>query len=118
MKSKYWILMLAAALLICVALSVWLLWPKAPAAKAEIWSDGALVETLELSSDREVTVQSKNGTNVVTVKDGKIAVTEATCPDHYCMQRGYCHSGAQIVCLPNRLVIKFTGTQSIDGVSG
>ena len=49
----------------------------------------------------------------IAVKDGKIAVTEASCPDHYCMQRGYCHSGAQIVCLPNRLVISFLGAKLV-----
>ncbi len=118
MKSKYWIALLGAVLLVSVALSVWLLLPKGAAQYAEIWSDGKLVETLSLSVDRTLTVQSQHGVNVVTVKDGKIAVTDADCPDHYCMRRGYCHSGAQIVCLPNRLVIKFTGKQSLDGVAG
>ena len=54
----------------------------------------------------------------LAVKDGKIAVTQATCPDHYCMKRGFCHSGADIVCLPNRLVIHFTAAQEIDAVIG
>ncbi|MBQ5653356.1 MAG: hypothetical protein IIV28_00995, partial [Alistipes sp.] len=30
---------------------------------------------------------------MITVQDGKIGVSEATCPDHYCMKRGYCNSG-------------------------
>ena len=69
--------------------------------------------------DIEFVVRAGNESyNVVTVKDGKIGVTEATCPDHYCMNRGFCSSGTQIVCLPNRLVIRFVGEQEIDGVSG
>ena len=118
MKSKYWVLLLGAVLLVSAALSLWLLLPKGAAPYAEIWSEGKLVQTVNLNVDTTLEVKSQFGINVVTVKDGKIAVTEADCPDHYCMQRGYCHSGAQIVCLPNRLVIKFTGQQSIDGVAG
>lgn len=118
MKSKYWMILLAATLLVCAGLSAWLLWPDGQAQWAEVWSDGRLVETLHLQIDRELTVESKYGTNVVMVQGGKIAVTEADCPDHYCMQRGFCNSGAQIVCLPNRLVIRFVGEQNMDGVVG
>ena len=118
MKSKYWALLLSGMLILCAILSAALLLPGEAAEQAEVWSDGVLVETLDLSVDRVLTVQSKNGTNIVTVKDGKIAVTEADCPDHHCIQRGYCASGAQIVCLPNRLVIKFLGEKTLDGVVG
>ena len=111
-------MLLGAVLAVSVGLSAWLLWPRGAAARAEIWSDGVLVETVELAVDRVLTVESKYGTNVVTVRDGKIAVTQADCPDHYCMDRGYCSSGAQIVCLPNRLVIKFVAQQTVDGVAG
>ena len=118
MKSKYWALILGALLAVSVVLSVVLLMPREGAARAEIWSDGVLVETVELSVDRVLTVEGKNGTNVVTVSGGRIAVTEADCPDHHCVERGYCSGGAQIVCLPNRLVIKFLGKQALDGVVG
>ena len=118
MKSKYWVMILAVALILCAILSAVLLWPGETAARAEVWSDGVLVEMLDLAVDRVLTLQGKNGVNIVTVKDGKIAVTEADCPDHYCIQRGYCNSGAQIVCLPNRLVIKFLGQKTLDGIVG
>ena len=118
MKSKYWVILLGILVLICAGLSLWLLFPAEQALWAEIWSDGQLVETVDLRIDRELTVESGYGTNVITVKDGRIAVTEADCPDHYCMKRGYCDGGAQIVCLPNRLVIHFVGAQKLDGISG
>ena len=118
MKTKFWIVLIAAVLVICVGLSLWLLWPGEDAAYAEVWSDGKLLYTLALSVDQEVTVQTDRGTNVITVKDGKIAVTEADCPDHYCMDRGFCAGGSQIVCLPNRLVIRFVSQQEMDGVVG
>ena len=118
MKSKVWLLILAAMLALSLGLSVVLLMPREDATRAEIWSDGALVETVDLSVDKVLTVKGKNGTNVVTVSGGRIAVTEADCPDHHCVARGYCSGGAQIVCLPNRLVIKFLGKQTLDGVVG
>ena len=118
MKSKYWIVLLSCVLLLCVGASIFLFLPREESQWAEIWSDGKLVKTVHLLQDNVLTVESEYGTNIITIKGGKIAVTEATCPDHYCMQRGFCSSGAQIVCLPNRLVIKFAGEQSIDGVSG
>ena len=117
MKTKYWVALLAALLLICGALSVVFLRP-GQAQQAQIWSDGKLVKTVLLSVDQEFTVESADGFNTVTVRDGKIAVTAASCPDGYCMQRGFCQGGAQIVCLPNRLVIKFVAAQEIDGVVG
>ena len=118
MKTKTWIFLLAALLVVCVGLSIWLMMPGQKAAQAEIWLDGVIYKTVDLSRDQEFVVQSDRGTNTVTVRDGKIAVTAADCPDHYCMQRGFCDGGTQIVCLPNRLVIKFVGEQEIDGVVG
>ena len=65
------------------------------------------------------TIENENGGyNVITVQDGKIGVSEATCPDHYCMKRGLCNSGTEIVCLPNRMTIRFLGAQEIDAIIG
>ena len=117
LKTKYWLLLLGALLMLCLGLSLLTL-AGAPAARAEIVSGGKVVRIVELSVDQEFTVVSETGYNVITVKDGKIAVTEANCPDHYCMARGFCDSGAQIVCLPNKLVIGFLGEAEIDGIVG
>ena len=119
MKTGIWILLLIALLVACLGLSIPLLMPGEAAPHAEIVSDGQVLRTVDLRVNQEFTVDAPNGgRNVVTVRDGKIAVTEASCPDHYCMHRGFCDSGAQIVCLPNRLVIRFVGTQEIDAVVG
>ena len=119
MKTKTWILLFALLLTVCLGLSLSLLMPGEAASRAEITSRGKVLKTVDLLIDQEFTVETPDGgRNVVTVKDGKIAVTEANCPDHYCMNRGYCNSGTQIVCLPNRLVIRFLGEQTIDAVVG
>lgn len=118
MKTKYWIALIVFVLLVCGGLSLFLLRSGEGATHAEIWSEGELKQTVLLSVDQTLTVRGSNGTNIITVKDGAIAVTEADCPDHYCMDRGFCSGGAEIVCLPNRLVIRFKGQQTIDGVVG
>lgn len=119
MKTKTWIWILSALLVVCAALSVFLLWPREGAAFAQITSQGKIVTSVDLRIDQQFTVTTpQGGQNTVTVRDGKIAVTAANCPDHYCVARGFCGSGAQIVCLPNRLVIRFLGRQEIDGVTG
>ena len=85
-------------------------WHRQPERGAEAGQKGRV--------DQQLTVESENGTNVITVKDGKVAVTEADCPDGYCMERGFCSGGAQIVCLPNRLVLHFIGQSDVDFVVG
>ena len=117
MKTKYWIAILAAVLAACIGLSL-LTFGGETASRAQISSGGRVVRTVDLSINQEFTVETEGGYNIVTVKDGKIAVTEASCPDHYCMARGFCNSGAQIVCLPNKLVIEFLEEQEIDFVVG
>ena len=117
MKTKNWILLLGALLLICVVLSaVFLMGDQADL--AQVYSDGQLLYTLDLRLEQTKTVQSEYGENVITVWDGKIAVTHADCPDKYCMKRGFCSGGMQIVCLPNRLVIRFVAEQGIDAAVG
>ena len=118
-KTRTWILILGAILALCLGLGVKLLMPGEAATQAEILSGGQVVRRVDLRIDQQFVIEADNGgENVVTVRDGKIGVTQATCPDHYCMHRGFCNSGAQIVCLPNKLVIRFLGEQEIDIIVG
>ena len=114
MKTKYWLMIFGAVAAVCIALSLPLL-RQDQARCARITSNGAEVKTVDLMIDQEFTVDGKN---TVSVKDGKIAVTWANCPDHYCMKRGFCSGGTDIVCLPNRLVIEFLGDQEVDAAIG
>ena len=118
MKSKYWAMVLAAVVVLSAAAAIPLFRTAQDAGWAEIRSNGQLSRTVNLHVDQQFTVPCPGGYNTVTVKDGKIAVTEASCPDHYCMDRGFCSGGTPIVCLPNKLVIEFTGEQEIDGLLG
>ena len=117
MKNKYWILIFGAVLALCLILSI-LSFFASPATQALIKSDARII-TVDLSEDQSFTLKTEDGGyNVVTVKGRKIAVTEANCPDQYCVKQGFSNSGVQIVCLPHKLVITFLGETEIDGALG
>ena len=119
MKTKFWITLLVVILIVSAASAFLLLIPGEDATQARILSGGQVIRVVDLTVDQTFTIPSPNGGyNVITVSGGKIAVTEATCPDHYCAKRGYCSGGADIVCLPNQLVIQFLTEQEIDAVIG
>lgn len=116
MKSKYWAIAFGVVLVVCLGIS-FLLTNGDPAAQAEISSEGSVIRIVDLNVDQEFTVTTDSGSNTITVRDGKIAVTSADCPDGYCVDRGFCNSGTQIVCLPHRLVIRFLNARDIDSIT-
>lgn len=82
-----------------------------PAGKAEISVDGIVIQTLDLSQDADITVEGYNGgTNQVVIKNGKVHILEASCPDKICVHQGWVeHTGENIVCLPNHLIVRIIG---------
>ena len=79
-----------------------------PAVQAQVSVDGQLVETIDLQTDGEYTIQGAGGgSNHLVVEDGQIWCDEATCPDKVCIQQGkQSLDGATIVCLPNRMIVQ------------
>ena len=118
MKNKHWAAALILLVIGCLALTFLMRAPGQAATHAEIRSDGQVIKTVDLSVDQEFTIEAGAGYNIVTVQGGKIAVTEANCPDQYCVRQGYCNSGVEIVCLPHALVISFLDDEGIDGAVG
>ncbi len=120
MKTRSWILLISALLLLSLGTAALLYYGKTPGNRAEIYSGGTLVATVDLGKEQTFTVISPDGgSNTITVRQGKIAVTQASCPDQWCVRQGYRNRGGSIVCLPNRLVITFpSGSSEIDGSLG
>lgn len=76
MKTKYWIILLALALVLSLGLSFRLLRPKAPEKTVTVIQDGVVTQVLELSKNQTLELTGANGgTNTVEVRDGKVAVT-------------------------------------------
>jgi len=78
---------------------------------AEIVQDGKVIYTFDLTTapDQTITIESPDGSsNTVTIENGEIFMSSAECPDKTCVNSGKLKSeGLPIVCLPNRLVIRF-----------
>lgn len=88
---------------------------------AEIYQNGTLIMSVPLDKTKEprcFTIEGENGAyNVIEVKDGKIGIVSASCPDRICVKQGYHGSGLlAITCLPNHLVIRIK--EASDGESG
>ena len=78
--------------------------------------DGQLYATFSLKDNIShdiITGKDSNNINRLVIKDGKVSVEYATCPDGICAaHRPISRSGESIVCLPNKVVIKTTTTDN------
>lgn len=118
MKTKTWLLLFSLLCLLLAGMSVWLLLGGEQAGYAEVYSDGKLVVTLDLSKDTEYRFEHGEAWNLLSVRDGKISVISASCPSQDCVHHAAADHGAPIVCLPNRLVIKFASSSAFDAMVG
>lgn len=86
---------------------------------AQIYQGGELLMTVSLDTDQEFPVEG-DYRNVVTVRDGQIAITASDCPGQDCVHSGAIHSpGRSLVCLPNALEIRVIfGQSDVDFVVG
>lgn len=102
---------LAAAVLLFAGRK--LFFSKSPAS-VTVSVDGAEVMTLDLNQDCDEIIESPGGgTNRLVIKDGAVHMEEASCPDKVCIKQGtISETGQSIVCLPNRVIVTITGTDS------
>ena len=86
-----------------------------------ITSKGEILYTIDLntSEDKTITIPDGEHYNTVEIKEGKIRVKDADCPDKTCINMGWLSSSAMpIVCLPHHLVIEFVDADSgVDAVT-
>lgn len=73
--------------------------------------DGRVVYNDSVIKDNTFTVDGfDGGYNIVEIKDGKVQVTEADCPDKICVTSGFISApGETIVCMPHRVVVEING---------
>lgn len=120
MKStKFWIIVIAALLIISVAAAAAVYLWNGTGNIACIYQDGQLIRKIHLdtvTSPYEFTVVWENGSeNTITVEPGQICVSHADCPDQICVRTGWISDGrTPIVCLPNHLSIRIESNDTID----
>lgn len=90
-------------------------------AQAVIKVQGNAVQTVNLNEDtgaEPIIVQGKLGTVIIEVKDKKVRISEATCPDQICVKQGWIDSPAQsIICVPNELVVYINDKPPVDAIT-
>lgn len=114
------VLAIAMVLILAVLVAVSYL-PKENAGPvtAEVYREGELVKTISLETDTRFEIVGKY-TNVITVSDGQIAITDSDCPGEDCVHSGAIKAtGRSIVCLPNEVEVRIVSGQSdVDFVVG
>jgi hypothetical protein len=69
--------------------------------------DGTIVHKTSLSETHSIAVQGTHGRLTVETRGGKVAITQAECPNHICVKTGWrSRSGEIIVCVPNNTVVR------------
>lgn len=117
MKAKN-ILIIACILIFLTGIigSLWMIF-KPHGQTVQIIQDGEILYTFDLSKseDRIIETEYNGSKNIIEIRNHQIRVKEAECPDQTCVKMKELKSGASpIVCLPNRLIIKFADTNDVD----
>ncbi len=72
-----------------------------------VYSDGEIFGRFSLSKNQTIDI---NGTNTLVIKDGKVFMEGASCPDKLCVKQGSIgEKGGSIICLPNKVIAKVKG---------
>ena len=72
------------------------------------------------STGRAAIVEDGGHTNTVQIKDGKVFMKKADCPDKICVHhKGIRSNGETIICLPHKVIvtIQSSKTGDLDGVA-
>ena len=95
------------AMVLLLGLAVFLLFlpSDTPAKYVEVYQNGVLLECFSLDNDRTFVVEG-DYTNVITVSNGRVAVTESNCPGGDCKKCGWLSTAGSIVCLPNAVEVR------------
>ena len=81
-----------------------------------VYQEGKLIREIPLDTDTEFVIEGEYE-NVVTMKDGTVAITKSDCPGTDCVHSGRIQeAGRSIVCLPNRVEIRIEGASEVDFV--
>lgn len=66
--------------------------------------NGEPAYTFPLNVDRMIPVSSSYGETLVEIKEGRVRIREAHCPNRICVKQGWVSKGV-IICLPNKILV-------------
>ncbi|QSX08967.1 NusG domain II-containing protein [Alkalibacter rhizosphaerae] len=71
--------------------------------------DGQEYKRMPLTEDTNevIRVENEGNLNIVTIQNGQVRVSEASCPDQICVHTAPAdENGEMIVCLPNKVIVE------------
>ncbi len=103
-------------LLIASVIAIFLNLRKSDNTYVVILQDNEVIYSFNLSDEKDRTFRIEcpnGGWNDVKIEDGKICIIDADCPDKTCVHTGVLrYQGVPIVCLPHKLVIRFSDKEN------
>ena len=116
LSTKKLIIIIAAAVIICLAVYIAAVRLAPHGDIAVISVNGEEYKRIDLSKVKEpyeLRIETEYGVNIVLVEPGAISVSSADCPDKICVYQGrLTQAGLPIICMPHRLVISIEGGQT------
>ena len=115
-KGDFLAVVIVAVIAVLVSVMFWTSVGAEEGSVVKVYQDGELIREISLNTDTEFVIEGEYE-NVITVKDGKAAITKSDCPGTDCVHSGWIHeAGRSIVCLPNRVELRIEGTSEVDFV--
>ena len=116
MNNKRWLIFFAVFLLLCAA-AVFLM-PRG-GEQVGVWQNGELVCTIDPAVPGEYTLHYEAGETVILVDAEGVYVASADCKNQNCVRHGPLRrGGTPIVCLPERIVVRWMADDTLDAVTG
>lgn len=111
-KNDMIFLVILVAVVLVVA-GFFALMPRGQGAQVEVTVDGDIYGIYALDEKQEIPIVIDGvTTNLLVISGGMADMTEANCPDKLCVhQREISKNNETIVCLPNRVVVRVTGSE-------
>ena len=114
-KYRLDIIVIAALLILSLSVILIINLTRKDGATVTVTVDGVTVAEYPLSKDGVYTLNG--GSNILTIENGNARMSDSSCPDHICENKGKIkYVGQTIVCLPNKLTVTVTGDAEDDGV--
>ena len=118
MNKQDKVLILIVFILFIIIFSILKITEKHDNLEALVYYENDLILRIDLSKEeQEYTVNGYNGEIKLLAGNGHIKVSDEISPLHLCSKMGYISkSYEQIVCLPNKIIIKIDSKDDIDTI--
>ncbi len=97
------IIIISAVLILAVIIALFYFFSRDNGITVMVSKDNEVIYSVPLNEDTVIDIE----TNIITIKDGKVFVSEAKCKNQICVKhKPITEKGEVIACLPNKVIIE------------